>query len=315
MSLMFGRSVSHREWLSRLPFASDKVTVKNLHLTANAGFDVWGRQKVQPVDISISLSLMQPASSAAASDTVDASTVHYGQLSKLVIARVQQNSEKWITPEELAYSTTMAALEAAPNHTLLAALEVDVRFTKSTLYGEGMSVLFNFTPEAAAPSNGYNSELLHLSRLHVPALIGVNSNERTMKQMVVVSIWIDRVNPLILEHCFELEQLVFKTVEESSYETLESLAEELAGRTVKYFVLPHQMSAAGYPEVAGVRIKIEKPSAVPMADAPAVEVYRSAESQEAFGKRMMAELGNKRPQIPFPLAGRLDDFLKTWKQD
>jgi dihydroneopterin aldolase len=210
MSLMFGRSISEREWQSRLPFASDKVTIKSLHMIANAGFDVWGRQKVQPVDISVSLSLTQASSSAAASDTVDASTVHYGQLSKSIMARVQQSMDKWSTPEELAYSTTLAALEAAPNHSLLAGVEVDVRFTKATLYGEGMSLLFSFSPEADSPSNGCSSEILHLARLHVPALIGVNSNERTMKQMVVVSLWIDRVNPLIVEHCFELEQVVFK---------------------------------------------------------------------------------------------------------
>ena len=68
-------------------------------------------------------------------------------------------------------------------------------------------------------------------------------------------------------------------------------------------------------EPAGVRVRIEKPMAVPLADAPAVEVYRSAQPDDPFGRRMYAELGNKRPQIPFPLEGRLDEFLQAWKQD
>lgn len=105
----------------------------------------------------------------------------------------------------------------------------------------------------------------------------------------------------------------FQTAEESSFETLESLAEELAARVIKYFILPkHQ---APLPGPAGVRVRIEKPSAVTFADAPVIEVYRSADIQDPFGKRMVSELGTKKPQIPFPLGGRLDEFLQSWKQD
>ena len=94
---------------------------------------------------------------------------------------------------------------------------------------------------------------------------------------------------------------------------MESLAEELAAHIIKYFILPTQQSPL--PDPAGVRILIGKPSAVPLADAPVVELYRSAEAHDPFGKRMAAELGIKRPQIPFPLSSRLDELLKSWKQD
>lgn len=94
---------------------------------------------------------------------------------------------------------------------------------------------------------------------------------------------------------------------------MESLAEELAARVIKYFIMPKQQFPL--PEPAGVRVRIEKPSAVPMADAPSIEIYRSAESHDPFGKRMLFELGSKRPKIPFPLEGRLDEFLQSWKQD
>lgn len=96
---------------------------------------------------------------------------------------------------------------------------------------------------------------------------------------------------------------------------MEALAEELAIRIIKYFILACQSPLSSYPEVAGVRVKIEKPSAVPAAETPAVELYRSANSQEAFGRRMISELGGKRPQIPFPLKTGLNDFLEAWKLD
>ena len=110
-----------------------------------------------------------------------------------------------------------------------------------------------------------------------------------------------------------MEQIVEKTVEESSYETLESLAEDLAARIIKFFVLSQPPTAL--PAPAGVRITIEKPNAIPFADAPVIEIYRSAEESDVHVKKMVAELGLKRPQIPFPLQGRLDEFLQSWKQD
>ena len=106
-----------------------------------------------------------------------------------------------------------------------------------------------------------------------------------------------------------------QTIEESNFETLESMAEEIASRLLKFFVIAKRPSSTDTMEAAGVRVKIKKPIAVPMAEAPAVEIYRSADPNDAFGKRMLSELGPKRPQVPFPLEGRLDDFLRSWKQD
>lgn len=68
-------------------------------------------------------------------------------------------------------------------------------------------------------------------------------------------------------------------------------------------------------EPVGIRIRIEKPGAILLADAPAVEIFRTTDPNSAFGKRVLGELGNKRPQIPFPLNGRLDEFVQSWKQD
>lgn len=104
-----------------------------------------------------------------------------------------------------------------------------------------------------------------------------------------------------------------QTIEESSFETLESLAEELASRIVKYYIVLKQQTSTG-PTPAGVRIKIEKPSAVPRAEAPAVEIYRDVEALRG-DKRKASEVGSKLLSVPFPLPGRLDEVLSSWKQD
>lgn len=82
---------------------------------------------------------------------------------------------------------------------------------------------------------------------------------------------------------------------------------------IKYYIVIKQQ-VLGCPTPAGVRIKIEKPSAVPRAEAPAVEIYRSVEATRG-DKRKMSEAGSKVLLVPFPLQGRLDEVLSSWKQD
>lgn len=97
---------------------------------------------------------------------------------------------------------------------------------------------------------------------------------------------------------------------------LEALAEAVAGNVIKLFILARRSTAEAVEEEgAGVRVRVGKPFAVAQAGLACVEIYRGAGPDDAFGQRMMAELGLKRPQVPFPLTGRLDEFLRAWKQD
>lgn len=303
-----GGLVSLRDWTAARPFSSDKVSVKNIDLIANAGYDIWGREKPQRVLISVTLSMADTFASAAQTDTVDASTVHYGHLSKSIISKVESQSQ-WLSANELLYIVLSAARAAAASPTALSTIEAEIMFVKASRAGDGMSLKLCHLPQSDSTTT-----ILTLQRARLLALIGVNSNERTMKQMIIVSVAIDRVKGQLAERCFEVEQIIEKTVEESSYETLESLAEDLAAKVVKYFILANE-TGSGALEPAGVRITIEKPSAVPFADAPVIEIYRSAEQSDPWCKRLAVEMGTKRPQIPFPLQGRLDEFLQSCKQD
>jgi Dihydroneopterin aldolase len=111
--------------------------------------------------------------------------------------------------------------------------------------------------------------------------------------------------------------MINKTVEESSFETLESLATHLSKRVIKYFIYPY---SPGQEIFSQVRICLEKPSAIMFADAPAIEIIRSSDPsldveskklyEEWFQNDDEHEIGAFRPGIPFPLQGRLDEWIE-----
>lgn len=82
------------------------IHVKNLSGNARVGVDVWGRtengrvNKFQPIQISASISLEEPFETAARSDSVDRSTVHYGTLSKEILKVLAYRGEALLRPNE-----------------------------------------------------------------------------------------------------------------------------------------------------------------------------------------------------------------------
>lgn len=194
--------ISLREYERLKPFGSDKVSVKNLQTIANEGYDAWGRQKSQPVHISTTLHLKQPFSSAASQDSVDASTVHYGHLAKFILSIFGEEFKAWSEPG----TTALKIVGAAKIVSNAALQELTVAFSKATLLGDGVQLKYyaSYVPTASLCA------VLELVNLRVPALVGVNLNERTMKQMVVVSVWFDRTAPVLMKKHFEAEQIVSK---------------------------------------------------------------------------------------------------------
>ena len=203
---MAGRCISHREWVTTPQhYAADKVSVQNLKTVANTGFDAWGRPKPQPVEITAVLSLPQTVTPAASSDSVDTSTVHYGELSKLLLARVRQHEANWLTLDEFGQVMLSTCLDAARNIASPSSIELRIFYPKATRLGHGLCLELYHNPalDIVCP-------VIHLNRLQLSALVGVNAHERQMKQAVVVSTWIDRLKPHISDQCYEMEQLVAK---------------------------------------------------------------------------------------------------------
>ncbi|KAK8215723.1 Dihydroneopterin aldolase-domain-containing protein [Phyllosticta capitalensis] len=283
---LLGRDVAEPELITDLearrlwPYGADKVAVRNLSLVANAGFDIWGRMKEQPLQVSVTLALRSPFNSAAKDDKVDSSTVHYGTLSKTVLSAISKaSSGGWLDDWTLGSVISAAIVEAVPEtNKTLESSAIDVCFPKGSTLGTGTGASWKIFYR---PPNQIDDErtlvkvapCVYLRDVHVPTLIGVNSNEREKKQAVVLNVWIDHTGYFHYgkNHC-DLESELVEIMEKSSYETLEALAEQLALHCSSTIgpIVPIRLE--GSPRV---RIRLEKPSAVPFADAPMIEISRS----------------------------------------
>ncbi|KLU87755.1 hypothetical protein MAPG_06748 [Magnaporthiopsis poae ATCC 64411] len=115
---------------------------------------------------------------------------------------------------------------------------------------------------------------LRLHGLRVPTLIGVNPNERLAKQFVVTDIEIDKFD-YAPDVYTALEALAVKIIGDSTFETLEALGSHLVRGIISDFKpLPTQTYSG--PLGWQIKISMEKPTAVPFADAPSVEIRAGA---------------------------------------
>ncbi|KAF2141794.1 uncharacterized protein K452DRAFT_33789 [Aplosporella prunicola CBS 121167] len=271
--------------LARWPHSADQISVTGLKTTAPAGRDLWGRKKPQPLEVSVTVAVARPFDTAAQADAVDASTVHYGLLSKSVLGNIAaaaqaqtqaqaqgQERETWLSTIAVAHAASKAILANAPLANLAAA-EVKVRYPKASTQGEGAGAVFTlfYNREEQEQEQGRLaalSQVLYLENVRIPTLIGVNPNERLKKQLVVASLWIDKLAAGAADCYVEVEDLLVSTIESTTFETLEALAETVSRRLFADFISRESPGS-------GLFLRLEKPSAVPFADAPAIQVYRT----------------------------------------
>ncbi|KAI1774003.1 Dihydroneopterin aldolase-domain-containing protein [Hypoxylon cercidicola] len=164
----------------------------------------------------------------------------------------------------------------------LRSLALTVQLPKASLLGAGVSLTTTASFREDVLKDGKDNESsnknplrsysrsLRIAGLHVPTLVGVNSNERKAKQMLVADVEIDRFDVADDIHS-DLEKMIVDTMETSSFETLEALASHMAEKILSDFRIgddPKPMRERGW----RVKICLEKPIAVPFAECPAVEV-------------------------------------------
>lgn len=194
--------VNQEEWARLRPVPCDKVSIRNLSLRALSAADVWGRQKTQPVQISVTLLLKHPFQSAAEGDVLDSSTVHYGHLSKNIESKVhaKTTSGDWLSGYELALLVEDAARCTAAG-TPLTAIEIDILYPKASSNGDGIGFLYNKAfGESAEPTAELRA--VYVKNIQNLAIIGVNSHERNMEQPLIASLWIEKLEqPGAVESC------------------------------------------------------------------------------------------------------------------
>ncbi|KAF2124597.1 hypothetical protein P153DRAFT_134907 [Dothidotthia symphoricarpi CBS 119687] len=246
----------------------DKIVVRNLEVTINAGTDVWGRKKSQRALISVTVTLTNEFASASSTDSVDNSTIHYGTLSKAIQAQFEGKTTNWMSASDLSNSIAASAQKVA-KATSIYGIETDVFFVKGSMFGDGAGQVFSVRNR----SEGLHSKAMYLQNVRIPCVIGVNSNERLQKQPVVVNLWIDCIDAARADDYAKVESVLFKVISESSFQTLESLLPKVIDE------LKEKVFTADKDKDTWIKLRVEKPMAVPFADAPAVEMTRPVRSR------------------------------------
>ncbi|KAI9843667.1 MAG: hypothetical protein M1838_002506 [Thelocarpon superellum] len=262
-------AVAFNAWLRRHPevTTADKIFVRQLCANANVGVDAWGRRRQQPVEISVALSLKQSFTSAAQKDRVDPSTVHYGTLSKAILAAVDGQAQQHLPFDCLRSLVEDAIYSHVASGASLLALQLELSLPKASLIGA--AVTLSYACSVGQEGRPYDhARSLHLRDLTVPTVVGVNEHEKERKQRIVVNIWLDVREAEGAAECYgQAEHTVVETIEDKPLETLESLATTIASRLSE--VLVSHLLPRG-----GIRVRVEKPSAVILAVATGVEVVQ-----------------------------------------
>lgn len=204
------------------------VRIKNLHTTIQGPHDAWGRpDRPQPLTISATVSLHAPFGSSSATDKLSSDTVHYGLLSKAILAILAKTQATTLRSLLEALWTNLIGVDTrgrpqpmpqgtAPflNAAAIRMLEVTVHLPKASLVGGGVSLTATgrFAAEGGEATGAIMAEsglALTIHDLRVPTLIGVNSNERMAKQVVVANVEVDRVEDDVDSYS-DLEQVIVK---------------------------------------------------------------------------------------------------------
>jgi len=94
---------------------------------------------------------------------------------------------------------------------MLNSLSLEILLPKASLLGDGISLRGDFVYEEAHHGPSAYSMVLKLRDLRVPAVIGVNGNERRAKQVVVCSVEMERWDRMV-DAYNELEEIVVKVL-------------------------------------------------------------------------------------------------------
>ncbi|KAJ2931903.1 hypothetical protein H1R20_g5194, partial [Candolleomyces eurysporus] len=240
---------------------TDVVFIDTLHVSTTIGPDCWGKNKPQPIHISVYLHLKSGflRKSGESDDVVD--SVHYGYLTKAVSALVEKrgNGNGFEGIDGLVKEVAEEAFKLGGEN--VEAVRVIVEAPKLVLLAE------NFKVDVTISSDrGEDAKAVIVEELTIPVIIGVNPPEREAKQRVVTDLVFYETAGARLQHV-EYQKTVdklAKEIESSSYLTLEKFVHELA-RTAC-------LSLGN--SVEAVTVRARKPSALTFADYSGVEVTR-----------------------------------------
>lgn len=163
---------------------TDIVFIDTLNLSANIGPDCWGRERAQPVLISVHLHLENSYLAAAGRSDDVLDSVHYGHLSKAITGLVREKADMPFRDvdaliRDIAQQAFLLAGSAASE------VRVVVDLPKQILLAVNFSVDVITPRDPAFPPR---SRRITITDLILPVVIGVNPPEREAKQRVITNI-------------------------------------------------------------------------------------------------------------------------------
>ncbi|CCU82498.1 Putative protein involved in folic acid metabolism [Blumeria hordei DH14] len=320
-----------RKWAIRQSIGEVQsvIRITNLQTSIARVCDAWGRHKnPQPVLINCSIYLGKSFHNTSASDTLTDSTVNYGILSKSILEACQEFSnssgdnpvelshilhylQQWLTGIQSS-DKIKSSVQRIPllQSTELDLLELDIILPKGSLHGDRvqMSASFGYRDRKSLLTRSMTLKIFHLKTFTV---IGVNDNERLARQQVIATLEIDPFDEEFKEDFCALEQLTVMTIEESSFQTLEALTDQIGRRVAEYFLCPLIQNTPEPRDLdciwPTIKIQLSKPTAVVFADAPTVETLIDSKEYVRDSKISVQSACHK---PPFPMIGRLEDWIE-----
>ncbi|KAF2207248.1 hypothetical protein CERZMDRAFT_88630 [Cercospora zeae-maydis SCOH1-5] len=254
--------------------SQDKIEIRALQLPHPLlAPDVWGNMKEQPATLNVILLLHAPFSSASEKDQLDGSTIHYGVLAKTIRAKCAASASKTVADILSAAEAAVyeLALKGEGKRFVVKESAVEVDLCKGSMLGSGVVV----SRQTEWDEKGGKKDLregFEAKGVVIPTLIGVNAYERGLKQPLVVTVGLEwrgeGEERQKREGAFVLEREVVNIVQETAYETLETLVEHVYSQLLRK--LPQVLSAG-----TRFRLRMEKPRAIAFADAPVIEIVRT----------------------------------------
>lgn len=202
----------------------DRVFIRSIPAMAKLGNDAWGRDKPQPVEISVTLNLSNSVEPVAETDDVTSGgTVHYGLLSKRITAAVESISGSWMQPGTFADLILNTCVEK--DWEFIASVELEFRLPKALKFGSGVTFKCydQLKDNCQLFRGGHDSvRTLLLEGICVPAIVGVNAYEREAKQPVALTVQLDQMTNWDENDSSDIEQIVFKARLFHSFDTSSS---------------------------------------------------------------------------------------------
>ncbi|CAG9971443.1 unnamed protein product [Clonostachys byssicola] len=272
-------------WETQIAAGEPAATIKlqNLQVIVKGPEDSWGRvNQPLPALVSAEISKATTFSDSAAGDSVCSDTVHYGILSKhlqKIFSNFETRPEGWqlsdlleavwaqLTGFQLIQTESPEpASQAFLESSSFQHLKVTIHLPKASLLGNGVSLTGSASMTGGAPQS--RARVLRIHDLRIPTLIGVNEHEKKQRQIVIANVEVEKW--AAREDGYgQLEAVITKTMSDSSLETLEALVDVIATQITKHLNTTYPSEAANGWKL---KISLDKPVAVPFADAPCVEI-------------------------------------------